>query len=94
MNLISLGNQIINLDKITRVKALGEPEKDDPNFCIQIFFESSKITVKGKAAFVIWRKIYWMANSDLGLLLNIKPQNLQEQVVVNESNEKLQSLNN
>lgn len=89
MNLISLGNQIINLDKITRVKALTEPQKNDPNFCIQIFFESSRITVKGNTAFVIWRKLYWMTNSDLSILVDAKPK-----ITVDHSTEKLQSLNN
>lgn len=87
MNLISLGNQIINLDKITRVKALSEPVKDDPNFCIQIFFESTRITVKGNQAFVIWRKLYWMTNSDLSLVLG------KERIKEDESKEKFQSLN-
>ncbi len=89
MNLILLGNQIINLDKITRVKALSEPQKDDPNFCIQIFFESSRITVKGNTAFAIWRKLYWMTNSDLSLLVGVKPE-----IAADHSDEKLQSFNN
>lgn len=53
MNLVSIGNQIINLDKITRVKALSTSEKDDPYFCLQIFFENSRITVNGSLAFAI-----------------------------------------
>lgn len=93
MNLVSIGNQIINLDKITRVKALSNPVKDDPNFCIQIFFETSRITVKGKVAFAIWRKLHWMTNSDLSLLLDLKhPQKLKEHIIEDEAKEELQSL--
>ena len=94
MNLVSLGNQILNLDKITRVKALGIPKEDDPYFVIQIFFESSRITVKGKAAYAIWRKLHWMASSDLSFYLDVKqPQKLKEHIVEDEEKEKLQALN-
>ena len=94
MNLVSLGNQILNLDKITRVKALGIPKEDDPYFVIQIFFESSRVTVKGKAAYAIWRKLHWMTSSDLSFYLNVKqPQKLDEHIVEDERKEELQSLN-
>jgi hypothetical protein len=94
MNLVSLGNQILNLDKITRVKALSTPKEDDPYFCIQVFFETSRITIKGKAAYAIWRKLHWMTSSDLSFYLDVKqPQKLNEHIVEDEAKEELQSLN-